>query len=258
MTDRFEGLTSVVTGGVSGIGRATARLLAVEGSRVIVVDRAGDAWSSCRTDLGADARFVRADLSDGPSLARAAAEITDLTGRVDVLVNCAGVVHVDGRQENPFLDRGLAGWELLIAVNLWAPAALTHALRAELIAAEGAVVNVSSEGQFGARSTRWIYDLTKAAILSLTRSTAAAFAEHGVRVNSVAPGATITEMHLDDFGGPAAGREVLQRIELPNLLRRFAEPEEIAAAICFLASRDASYITGTTLAVDGGGLGIRG
>ena len=119
----------------------------------------------------------------------------------------------------------------------------------------GAVVNISSEGQFGARDSRWIYDATKAGILSVTRSMAAAFAPE-VRVNAVAPGGTLTEMHLDDVRGDIEATRRLRETRLPNLLQRFATPEEIASVICFLASDDASFMTGATVAVDGGGKGI--
>ena len=154
-----------------------------------------------------------------------------------------------------FAERGLEGWDLLVDVNLRAPAALVHALQAELRRGGGAVVNISSEGQFGARDSRWIYDATKAGILSVTRSMAAAFAPE-VRVNAVAPGGTLTEMHLDDVRGDIEATRRLRETRLPNLLQRFATPEEIASVICFLASDDASFMTGATVAVDGGGKGI--
>jgi NAD(P)-dependent dehydrogenase (short-subunit alcohol dehydrogenase family) len=255
--NRFADRVVVVTGGVSGIGRAVARRAAAEGACVIVVDRNASLWPETRDELGqSEAHFVAADLTDLASIATGAREIAALTPRVDVLVNSAGVVHIGGQQDNPFAERGLEGWDLLMDVNLRAPAALVHELRDLLVAAGGSIVNISSEGQFGARDTRWIYDATKAGILSVTRSLAAALAPYGVRVNAVAPGGTLTEMHLNDVRGDADAIRRLTEMKLPNLLQRFATSEEIAAVILFLASDDASFITGATIPVDGGGKGM--
>ena len=253
---RFRGRVAVVTGGVSGIGRAAALRLAAEGAALIVLDRNEGAWEHTRASLGEAALgFVAVDLADLDSIASAADAIRKLTDAVHVLVNSAGLVHIGGRQSNSFAERGLEGWDLLVDVNLRAPAALVHALQAELRRGGGAVVNISSEGQFGARDSRWIYDATKAGILSVMRSMAAAFAPE-VRVNAVAPGGTLTEMHLDDVRGDIEATRRLRETRLPNLLQRFATPEEIASVICFLASDDASFMTGATVAVDGGGKGI--
>jgi NAD(P)-dependent dehydrogenase (short-subunit alcohol dehydrogenase family) len=223
---------------------------------VVVLDRNAAAWDATRAALGeVPLGFVPVDLADLRSIADAAEAVCDLTDTVHVLVNAAGIVHIGGRQSNPFAECGLEGWDLLVDVNLRAPAALVHALSAELRRGRGAIVNISSEGHFGARDSRWIYDATKVGILSVTRSMAAAFAPD-VRVNVVAPGGTLTEMHLDDVRGDAEATRRLRETRLPNLLQRFATPEEIAAVICFLASDDASFMTGATVAVDGGGKGI--
>ncbi len=257
---RFVDRIVAVTGGASGIGRATAQRLAAEGATVIVVDRdAGGAEATAAGigRAGGSAAAIELDLLDEAAIQRVATEIGHRHVALHGLINCAGLVHVDGSQENPFLERGLAGWDLLFGVNVRGLAALVHSLVPALVTGRGVVVNVSSEAAYRSRAGRWIYDATKAALLSVTRSMAAALAPDGVRVVGVAPGGTITEMHLNDHADPEAARARLRSATGGNLLGRLAEPEEIAAAIAFLASADASFVTGTTLAVDGGGAGSR-
>jgi NAD(P)-dependent dehydrogenase (short-subunit alcohol dehydrogenase family) len=257
---RYAERVVAVTGGASGIGRATARRIAGEGARVIVLDRdlpGAEATAAAIEADGGGAEAIELDLIDDAAIADVADRIQRRHPAVHGLINCAGLVHVDGSQQNPFLERGLAGWDLLFGVNVRGLAALVHALVPGLIAGRGVVVNVSSEAAYRSRAGRWIYDATKAALLSVTRSMAAALAAEGVRVVGVAPGGTITEMHLNDHADPEAARAELRAATGGNLLGRLAEPEEIAAAIAFLASDDASFVTGTTLAVDGGGAGSR-
>ncbi|MCY6381900.1 SDR family NAD(P)-dependent oxidoreductase [Hoeflea prorocentri] len=252
---RFAGRTAVVTGGVSGIGRACVDRFAREGARVIAIDRnrtAADAMMAEFHDEEADVRFLELDLSREEATRRAAETLADDLGEIDILVNSAGVVHVEGQQNSPFVENGLKGWDLLVNVNLKAVAVLVHGMLPALTKNGASIVNVSSESAFKARPYKWVYDMTKTGLLSMTRSMAAALAEKGVRVNAVTPGGTITEMHTNDAADPEAMREQMGKLKTPCLLGRLAQPHEIAAAIAFLASDDASYITGTTLQVDGG------
>lgn len=248
-----------ITGAASGIGRATAARLAAEGAHVLLLDL--DIDGAEETARGVRARGGRADaraldLSSPESVEQVANALMAEHPALDGLVGCAGVVHIDGVQENPFLERGLAGWDLLFSVNVRGMASLVHTLVPALVAARGVVVTVSSEAAYRSRAGRWIYDATKAALLSVTRSMAAALAPE-VRVVGIAPGGTITEMHLRDHDDPESARARMREAGGSNLLGRLAEPEEIAAAIAFAASSDASFITGTTLPVDGGGAGSR-
>ncbi|WP_420111018.1 SDR family NAD(P)-dependent oxidoreductase [Pseudactinotalea sp.] len=257
---RFTDRVVVVTGAASGIGRATASRLGSEGAHVVLLDRdraGAEAAAAAIQEAGGSATAHGLDLASEASVSETTAIIAAAHPQVHGVVGCAGLVHVDGSQENPFLERGLAGWDLLFAVNVRGMAQLVHELVPALSAARGVVVTVSSEAAYRSRAGRWIYDATKAALVSVTRSMAAALAGAGVRVVGVAPGGTITEMHLQDHADPEAARIRMRSAEGSNLLRRLAEPEEIAAAITFLASDDASFITGTTIAVDGGGAGSR-
>ncbi len=257
---RFSGCTVAVTGAASGIGRASAARLAAEGAHVLLLDRDRDGCEALAETVraaGGRADVFLLDLASEASVGETAAAVAAAHPALHGLVGCAGLVHVDGSQENPFLERGLAGWDLLFAVNVRGMAQLVHELVPALTAAGGVVVTVSSEAAYRSRAGRWIYDATKAALVSVTRSMAAALAGHGVRVVGVAPGGTITEMHLQDHADHEAARERMRAAAASNLLGRLAEPEEIAAAIVFAARDDASFITGTTIAVDGGGAASR-
>jgi NAD(P)-dependent dehydrogenase (short-subunit alcohol dehydrogenase family) len=252
---RFTGRTVLVTGGAAGIGRACVDRFIDEGAQVVIVDRNVDAGERVLNEIkgrGKDARFVALDLSDSTATEAAAHALNSELGTIHALVNSAGLVHVDGRQSNPFVERGLAGWDPLVTVNLKAIGTLVHTMLPALTAGRASIVNISSEAAFKARSDRWIYDMTKAGLLSMTRSMAAALANRGIRVNAVAPGGTITEMHLNDAADPEARRREMENTKTASLLGRLARPHEIAAAITFLASDDASFITATTLQVDGG------
>lgn len=252
---RFAGRTAVVTGGVSGIGRASVNRFAREGASVVVIDRDRKAADRTIAELkqeGHDIRFVQLDLSDSEATRAAAEALARDVGTIHILVNCAGLVHVDGKQDSPFVEKGLNGWDTLTTVNLKAVATLVHGMLPALIKGHASIVNISSEAAFKARPNKWIYDMTKAGLLSMTRSMAAALAKDGIRVNAIAPGGTVTEMHTNDAPDPAARRLEMTQMKSACLLGRLAQPEEIAAGIAFLASDDASYITATTLQVDGG------
>ncbi|WP_083988813.1 SDR family NAD(P)-dependent oxidoreductase [Devosia geojensis] len=252
---RFSGRRVVVTGGAAGIGRACVDRFIDEGAEVVILDHNGEAGERVLAEIrarGKDARFVALDLSDSAATEAAAKALDSELGAIHVLVNSAGLVHVDGRQSNPFVERGLAGWDPLTTVNLKAIAILVHGMLPALTAGRASIINISSEAAFKARSDRWIYDMTKAGLLSMTRSMAAALVSRGIRVNAVAPGGTITEMHLNDSPDPEAKRAEMEKQKTASLLGRLARPHEIAAAITFLASDDASFITATTLQVDGG------
>jgi 3-oxoacyl-[acyl-carrier protein] reductase len=250
---RFVGKTALVTGGASGIGAATVERLAAEGARVIVadLDAAGaEAVVARIRSSGGEAAVVAVDLADQASIERWGQRVAAETDALHALVNCAGIV-----RRVPFESSGPADWEPQMAINLRAPALVTQVLLPLLRRGRGAVVNVSSEGGFRARPGSWVYDATKAGICAFTRSIAAELAPDGIRANAVAPGWTVTEMHFGQAPDPVGRRRELETHEHGrSLLGRLARPHEIAAAIAFLASDDASYVTATVLHVDGGSL----
>jgi NAD(P)-dependent dehydrogenase (short-subunit alcohol dehydrogenase family) len=240
MTDfeqSLQGRTALVTGGTSGIGRATAMRLAAQGAAVVVHGRDAGRGIQVVEEIqlsGGHARFVQADLGDPDEAIRLASE----AGDVDVLVNNAGFSWFGPSEQ---LDaRTLSR---LFASNVEAAYLLTSALAPAMAErGEGAIVNLASMAATVGLPGGAAYSATKAALAAMTRSWAAEFGPRGVRVNAVAPGPVATRGATGDIA--ALGRT--------TILGRPGTEEEIAAAIGFLASPAASYITGVTLAVDGG------
>jgi L-xylulose reductase len=235
---RFAGQRAVVTGAASGIGRAVARRLAAEGATVLGLDTNEEGLAEAFDSL-AGGRFLVADVRSEEAAAAAA--------EADVLVNAAGVL-----ERHDFLEHPLEAWQRTLAVNLVAPQRLSRVFAHARIdaGAPGAIVNVCSIESFVAIPGHAAYTASKSALLLLTRAFALELAPHGIRVNAVAPGVTETGMNaaLRAVGEHAAA--LSERIPMG----RFATPAEQAAGVCFLASPEASYITGATLLADGGWL----
>jgi len=242
----LAGSTALVTGSTSGIGAAIATMLAAQGARVLVCGRdhsRGDAVVSEIRRGGGLSDFIFADLSGGAASAKdLASRARELAGRtIDILVNNAAIGVMAPSSEFPE-----EGFHSLIATNLEAPFYLVAEL-APFMAAQGhgAIVNISSmAGQFALPGMS-VYGATKAALLLLTKSWAAEFGPHGVRVNAVVPGPTRTS-------GSAELGDALDALAAQAPAQRVADPREIAATVAFLASASASFIHGAALSVDGG------
>ncbi|MFB2596452.1 SDR family NAD(P)-dependent oxidoreductase [Herbiconiux sp. P17] len=247
MTQRLLGKTALVTGSTNNIGLSIAKALAAEGAHVAVSGRdaaRGAAAAAAIRDAGGRADFVRADL-DGSS-ARSQALATDalaaLDGRIDILVNNAGIYppHSTASADDELFDR-------IYAVNLKAPFFLTQAVVPGMIAAGGGVVvNLGSWITRLAVASSPLYSSSKSAMETLTRSWAAEFGPQGVRVNAVSPGVIRALDLAPDADAPS---EYLMH---GTPAGRTGFPHEIAAAVAYLASDDASFVHGTTLDVDGG------
>jgi NAD(P)-dependent dehydrogenase (short-subunit alcohol dehydrogenase family) len=247
----FQGKYVLVTGGASGIGAAIAIRFAASGANVIVADVDGERAQQVIeriTGTGGRAEFRHVDLSDEASIAGFGRQLREQLPSLQALVNNAGIV-----RRSAIVDTDHDDWDTQVAVNLRAPALLAKELTPLMQSSGGAIVNISSEGAFRPRAEHWVYDATKAGIGALTRTMAVEFAPYGIRANAVAPGWTVTEMHFGHAADPDARKAELESLVHQGcILRRLGTPEEIAAAVFFLASDDASYITGTTLHVDGG------
>jgi meso-butanediol dehydrogenase/(S,S)-butanediol dehydrogenase/diacetyl reductase len=231
MSDRFEGRVALVTGAASGIGRATAERLALEGATVVGVDR----------DPGTDRVH---DVSD-PDADRALVEdVVAEHGRLDVLCNVAGVLRFAHAGEHTRED-----WDRTMAVNLSAPWFLIQAALPHLVESRGNVVNVASAAGLVGQAYTAAYCASKHGLVGLTKSLAVEFASRNVRVNCVCPGQVNTNL-LADFAFPEGADQHLLDKLLPLL--RGADPEEIAALIAFLASDDGRYVTGAAWPIDGG------
>ena len=254
---RFEGKTALITGGASGFGRATVHRLVEEGLAVIfIVDN--DAIGAKREiekvhDAGAKGFFVECDLSRAEEIERMGVEVGKRTDRLHVLVNNAGIGGGGGYVEEDFLPF----WDNTIDINLKACALVARAVLPLLKTEGGSVVNISSDGGLRGRIGSFLYDATKAALISASKSMAVEFVKYGIRSNAVAPGWSATEFHFGSDENPEQKKQELLDLDSDTcLMRRLGRPEETAAAIAFLASDDASYVTGTCLCVDGGRVGI--
>ncbi|MER5893288.1 SDR family NAD(P)-dependent oxidoreductase [Streptomyces sp. NPDC001876] len=248
-TARFDGHAALLTGAGRGIGAATAHRLAAEGAAVLVTDLDGGRAAHTAKEIrerGGTAESLACDVGDRAAVEAAVAHAVAAFGRLDVLVNNAYANHEDAPL---FEDEADESWDHTLDVTLTGPYRCSRAALPHLVASgRGAIVNIGSvngEQDFGGHA----YSAAKAGLASLTRTLAGHAGPRGVRVNLIAPGTIRTEAW--------AGRDAeLERASALYPLGRLGAPDDIASAVAFLASRDASWITGTTLRVDGGLLGV--
>ena len=245
-TDRFHDKVAIVTGGVSGIGAATTERLLAEGATVVAVDvsqKAIDAFVEQHPDTGDRLEARHLDVTDSAATKSLVDEIVQEHGHLDILVANAGI-GVFGDAEQLSDD----DWRKGIAVDLDGVFYSGRAALPHLIESKGTIVNTASISGMGGDYAMTAYNAAKGGVINLTRSMAVDFGKRGVRVNAVAPGPVRTpllEPILED-----QSRHDVWKNNIP--LGRVAEPEEIAAAILYLASDDASFVSGVTLPVDGG------
>jgi 2-hydroxycyclohexanecarboxyl-CoA dehydrogenase len=244
---RLEGRIALVTGGASGIGAATVRRLAAEGARVAVADVNGPAARAVAGEV--DGAAVELDVADTASVREGVAAAEAALGPPDVLVNNAGTDRFGF-----FVTTDEALWDVVLGVNLRGTLAVTHAVLPGMQRrGAGSIVSVASEaGRVGSHGSV-VYSAAKAGVIGFTRALAREAVRYGVRVNAVAPGPVDTPL-LND--APVQLGELGERLRQgmidATLMRRIGQPEEVAAAIAFLAGDDASYMTGQTLNVSGG------
>ncbi|MCY4405672.1 MAG: 3-oxoacyl-ACP reductase FabG [Rhodospirillaceae bacterium] len=244
---RLEGKIAVVTGGARGIGAACARRFAAEGAAVVIGDileEQGEATAQSIREAGGTAAFVACDTGDGPQARALIAETVSRHGRIDVLINNAGIFTIAD-----FLDVTEEDFDRVLRVNLRGYFLVGQAAAREMAdAGSGSIINMSSVNGVMAIDTIAAYVVSKGGVNQLTSVMALALAPKGIRVNAIGPGTILTELSGSLLTDEAARRRVLSRTPMG----RVGQPEEIAGIAVFLASDDSSYVTGQVIYADGG------
>ncbi|MFI8597447.1 3-oxoacyl-ACP reductase [Rothia koreensis] len=243
---RLEGKSAVITGGASGIGLATARRLAAEGARVVIADVSEEQGTAAAKEV--DGLFVRTDVTDAKSVEELFQRTHDEYGSVDVAFNNAGISPND---DASITETGIDAWKRVQDVNLTSvfhccKYALEHMRRQR----SGSIINTASfVAVMGAATSQISYSASKGGVLAMSRELGVEFAREGIRVNALCPGPVNTPLLKELFAkDPAKAQRRLVHVPMG----RFGEPEEMAAAVAFLASDDSSFITANTFLVDGG------
>lgn len=246
MTDKPIAL---ITGGAQGIGYACAEAIAEDGARIVVADRNADGIAAAAEKLGDDAVSMVCDMGDPAQITGLFDKIEKDVGTVSILVNNAGIA-----LPGDFLETSLEQFQQVINVNLTGSFLALQRAAKSMVASgiEGAIVNMSSVNAQVAIPSIAAYCASKGGIMQLTKAAALALAPHNIRVNAVGPGSIDTDMMAAVNADPAAMQMVMSRTPL----KRIGSPREIGDVVAFLASEKASYITGETIYVDGGRIGM--
>lgn len=247
LTDRI----AIVTGAARGIGRACAERLLLEGARVVVTDIDDAAGVATAKALGSAAAYVHCDVGDKAQVDKMVGNVVDKHGAIDILINNAGIT-----ASGTILEISEADFDRVIRVNLKGAFLVGQAVARQMVKQveagrkAGAIVNMSSVNAVVTIATQVPYSASKGGINQLTRVMSLGLAEYGIRVNAIGPGSIMTEMLTTVNADPEARHRLLSRTPLG----RIGEAAEVAAIAAFLASDDASYITGQTIYADGGRL----
>lgn len=251
----LENKTAIVTGGAKGIGLACARHFLSKGAKVVIADNNEKVGNEAEEDLKSlgDVRFVQTDVGDRLSVRNLMAATLDVYNSVDVLINNAGIIHADD-----FLDISEEDFDKVLQVNLKGVFLCGQAAARQMVDqvkegdAPGSIINMSSINAQVAIPSQVPYSVSKGGVQQLTKVMALSLATHGIRVNAIGPGSINTDILAAVNDDPAAKNRILSRTPMG----RIGQPSEIASIAAFLASDEASYITGHTIYADGGRLAL--
>jgi len=250
---RLDNKVAIVTGGARGIGLAIAQRYVAEGARVAIADVDASAGEAAAREIGANARFVATDVGDARQAEHVVTETCRAFGDLDILVNNAGIIH-----GADFLDLAEADFDRVIRVNLKGAFLVGQAAARRMVAQvkagkpPGTIINMSSINAVVAIPNHVPYCVSKGGIDQLTKVMALSLAPHGIRVNAIGPGSIMTDI----LKAVATDQEAMRRIMTRTPAGRIGDPDEIAGVAVFLASPEASYITGQTIYADGGRLAL--
>ena len=253
VSGRLEGRAALITGAAGGIGLGCAQAFAKEGCDLVLLDLDAPRVTAAAKDLaertGRKVHALACDLADAEAARKAVTQAVALLGSIDVLVNNAGIL-----APGDILDAELEDFDRVLAVNLRAPFVVGQAVARHMVEAKikGSIINMSSINAVLAIPNQVAYVTSKGGINQLTKAMALGLAPYGVRVNAIGPGTIVTDILKGVMENDEARHRVLQRTPL----KRFGEPEEIGRVAVFLASEDASYMTGQTIYPDGGRLAL--
>jgi len=252
---KLSGKSAIVTGGAQGIGYAIVKRFLNDGARVVIADTNDEAGEAAVAELSAlgDVRYIHTDVGERLDVHNLVATTMDAFGEIDILVNNAGIV-IGG----DFLDVSEDDFDTVLRVNLKGAFLCSQAVAKHLVARveaggpAGCIINMSSTNAVLAIPTQIPYTISKGGVRQLTNVTSQALAKWGIRVNAIGPGSIATQMLDSVNSNPEAKHRVLSRTPMT----RIGEPDEVASIASFLASTDSSYVTGQTVYVDGGRLGL--
>ena len=246
--ERLKDKVAIITGGAQGIGEAITRRLADEGADVAILDIQHEKAQAVADDIGTkggNALAVKMDIADSQDVKQAVKEVEDRLGKVDILVNNAGWDKVA-----PFIELTEELWDRVIAINLRGPITVTRAVLDGMMSRNyGKIVNIASDAGRVGSSGESVYSACKGGIIAFTKTLARELLRYNILVNCVCPGPTDTPM-MAELGKD--NPKLMEALERAIPMRRLGKPEELAPAVAFLASDEASYITGQTLSVSGG------
>ena len=240
----LDGKTAIVTGASRGLGRAIALALAEQGAHVLAVARSVEELQTLQSAAPRNIRVRQCDMRDAAAVARLPAEAVTAFGRLDIVVNNAGIAPASA-----FLEQADNVWHDVLAVNVTAPAVLSQiAGRIFVEQGSGKIINIASTSGLRGKPQLAAYSSSKGALLRLTEAVAAELASHGVQVNAIAPGAFATDAQQAVTASPTILERRLRKIPA----RRMGEDREIGPLVCYLASPKSNFVTGATFVIDGG------